>query len=139
MDNIVINKIWQENDLLELKIMCQSQFVTAYQTCYIQTQILNKTSDQISNCTKYLKSDCYFEFGKKNGNYTPAFSMEITEINTTGHVQIEVDLEVPDNNSRRHRCCFYVMSELGSLERFGENLKGLIDADIGEEVILNCC
>ncbi len=138
-DNIVMKKVWQEGDLLELEIMCSAEYVTAYQTCYIQAEQLEAICEQISICINQLQPGCYMEFGKKTGNYTPAFSMEIIEISKSGHVKIEVDLEIDDNNSRKHRCCFYVDSELGLVITFGEKLKALIEANVGEEVILNPC
>lgn len=53
------------------------------------------------------------EFGKKEGNYTPAFSMCMSPADMSGHVKIEVDIEIADHDTRSHRCCFYVKSELG--------------------------
>ncbi len=136
-DNILIEKIWQDNDLLELSIKCDSKFAVAIQTCYIQVSDLHDICNSIVNCTKYLQKNCYLEFGKKNGNFTPSFSMEIVEITSSGHVIIEVDVEIEDNDIRKHRSCFYVESELGLLEKFGIALKKLIKGDIGDCVSLN--
>lgn len=38
VDNILIEKLWQdhENDILELKIKCSSEYAVAIQTCYIE-------------------------------------------------------------------------------------------------------
>ncbi|MDE7258755.1 MAG: hypothetical protein K2N77_05900 [Lachnospiraceae bacterium] len=77
------------------------------------------------------------EFGKKEGNYTPAFSMCILPVDTSGHMQVEVDIEIADNDTRTHRCCFYVKSELGLIERLGISLKNLVTALEGETVLLN--
>ena len=136
-DNITMEKIWQEGDLLELNIKCSAEYITANQSCYVQSSDLNNICEQIIKCVKQLRQNCYMEFGKKEGNYTPAFSMDIIEISTSGHVKIEVDMEIADNDSRKHRCCFYVKSELGLLEKFGKKLKELIEGSIGDQVILN--
>lgn len=77
------------------------------------------------------------EFGKKEGNYTPAFSMCMLPVDTSGHVKIEVDIEIADNDMRSHRCCFYVKSELGSIERLGMTLKKLIKEPDGCQVSLH--
>lgn len=45
-----------------------------------------------------------------------------------GHVKIEVDIEIDDNDSRSHRCCFYVNSELGLVGQLGNALKELEQA-----------
>ena len=77
------------------------------------------------------------EFGKKEGNYTPAFSMCMLPVDISGHVKIEVDIEIADNDTRSHRCCFYVKSELGLIERLGMALKKLIKEPDGCEVSLH--
>lgn len=51
------------------------------------------------------------EFGKKEGNYTPAFSMCMLPADISEHVKIEVDIEIADNDVRSHRRCFYVKSD----------------------------
>lgn len=136
-DNITMEKIWQEEDLIEFQIKCSSEYIIANQTCYIQSSDLKNICEQIIKCVSQLQQNCYLEFGKKVGNYTPAFSMDILEIGASGHVKIEVDMEIADNDTRKHRCCFYVKTELGLLEKFGAELKNLIEEDIGNQVILN--
>ena len=114
-DNIVMEKIWQESDLLELRIICGSEYITANQTCYIQSSALETIRGQIAEYVENPHQSRSVEFGDKHGNHTPAFSMDILEISASGHVK----------------------SELGMLERFGKRLKKLIHGDIGSQVILN--
>ena len=137
MDNIWIEKKWQEDSLIELKISANSEFVTAYQDCYIQDCALDEISKKIGMyIVEKGESPCYLEFGHKEGNYTPAFSMNIFPKDSSGHVKIEVDMEINDNDLRAHRCCFYVNSELGLIEAFGSSLRRLITGEVGEEVAL---
>lgn len=105
-DNITVEKVWQDGDLLELNIKCSAEYIMAKQACYIQSSDLKNICERITKCVKRLQPKCYMEFGKKTGNYTPAFSMEILEIDLSGHVKIEVDMEIADNDTRKHRCCF---------------------------------
>lgn len=137
MDNIIFNKIWQDKNLIELKISVNSQFVSAYQHCYVQDTMLQEISEKIHNYVENYDATCYLEFGKKKGNYTPAFSMYILSAKTLGHIKIEVDIEIEDNDTRSHRCCFYVKSELGLIEQLGIKLKNLIKEPEGSEVALN--
>ena len=67
---------------------------------------------------------------------TPAFSLNILPSDNHGHVKIEVDIEIADNDRRAHRCCFYVSCELGQIERFGQSLVSLISDDEGVKVSL---
>ncbi len=76
-------------------------------------------------------------YGNKEGDYTPAFSMKIFPADLTGHVQIEVDLELADNDTRSHRCCFFVKTELGMVEAFGKSLLGLISDHTDTEISLH--
>ena len=62
--------------------------------------------------------------------------MKIMKSNMDGHVKIEVDMEIDDVNDRSHRCCYYVESELGDIDRVWLNLKKLILDDVGTKVLL---
>ncbi len=137
MDNIIFDKKWQDEHLIELKITADSELVSAYQSCYVQDTALVEISKKIQNYIDNYNESCYLEFGHKEGNYTPAFSMNILPADETGHMKVEVDIEIADNDTRIHRCCFYVKSELGLIERLGISLKGLVDAVEGEKVYLN--
>lgn len=126
MDNIIFKKIWQDDSLIELKISANSEFATAYQSCYIQDKKLEEIAETICGFIYNYNQSCYLEFGKKEGNFTPAFSMCILPADISGHAKIEVDIEMADNDMRSHRCCFYVKSELGAIEQLGMDLKKLI-------------
>lgn len=76
---------------------------------------------------KIYQEACYLEFGHKEGNYTTAFSMKLLPADVQGHVKIEVDIEIDDNDTRSHRCCFYVNSELGLVEQMGKTLKKIAE------------
>ena len=134
MDNIIFEKVWQDESLIELKISVQSEFVSAYQNCYVQNTILSDISDKIIEYVDNYKMIYYLEFGKKEGNYTPAFSMKILPAEVSGNVFIEVDIEIADNDTRSHRAIFYVKSELGLIERLGKGLKTLNNEEVGAAV-----
>ncbi len=136
MDNIIFKKIWQDDNLIELKISASCEFVSAYQSCYIQDKRLAEIAEKICNFAENYNESCYLEFGQKEGNYTPAFSMCMLPADMSGHVRIEVDMEIADNDTRSHRCCFYVKSELGLIEQLGITLKDLILEQVGNETSL---
>ncbi len=62
--------------------------------------------------------------------------MCIMPADLSGHVQIEVDIEIADNDTRSHRCCFYIETELGLLEQLGIALKGLTIGQDGIQISL---
>ena len=126
MDQITFEKVWTDDCLFEIKVRASNEFITAYQYCYVDNNIIQEASDKILNYIANYKDPVVLEFGKKTGKYTPAFSMSILPADTRGHLKIEMDMEINDNDTRSHRCCFYVNTELGLLERFGKQLTDLI-------------
>lgn len=136
MDNLIFEKVWQDESLIELKISAKSEFVSAFQSCYIQDTRLEEIADKICDFVENYNEACYLEFGKKEGNYTPAFSMCMLPADMSGHVKIEVDIEIADNDMHSHRCCFYVKSELGLIEQLGIALKELLKGQEGNKVSL---
>ena len=137
MDNLRFSIIWMDSNLVELKIDACSQYVSVFQHCYVSADDLPVFSKRIIDYISNPRTECYLEFGKKSGNYTPAFSMLILPMNKTGHVTIEVDFEIYDNPLRNHRCSFYINSELGCVERFGKNLEGFFFRGVGAVLVLN--
>lgn len=136
MDNIIFERIWKDSNIIELKVMANSEYINVFQNCYVDDVILENATDKIHNYIANFNEECYLEFGNKIGNYTPAFSLKILPCDNFGHVKIEVDIEIADNDRREHRCCFYVSCELGQLERFGRSLKSLISDNEGIKVSL---
>ena len=136
-NNLIFEKIWKDGDLIELKITAISEYVNAFQNCYVENSFLEEASVIISEYIKNYNKECYIEFGKKEGNFTPAFSMKFLSADIRGHVKIEVDLEISDSDERVHRCCFYVNSELGLIEKWGKDLSVLGDKEIGDISNLN--
>jgi hypothetical protein len=136
MDNIIVQKVYDEDGLIELKITASSEFITASQYCYIQDSDLKGNADKIMEYSKDFEKSYYIEFGKKKGQYTPAFSLKFLEADTRGHLKIEVDIEIADNEERAHRCCYYVESEIGLVERFGKLMQELVAGEIDTEIRL---
>lgn len=62
--------------------------------------------------------------------------MKLLPTDYYGHVKIEVNIEIDDNDTRSHRCCFFVNSELGLVEQLGSGLKEL-DKPLGETISLS--
>ncbi len=116
-------------------VKISSEFVVINQTCYVSVDDMIKNSNIIK---QYIKDNrrTYLEFGKKDGNYTPAFSMELFPCDDYGHIVSEVDMKIADNETRRHRCQFFIKTELGLLEEFGEKLKSINEMELNECICL---
>lgn len=135
MDNIYVKKIWEDGELIEVSVKAKSEFATINQTCYISSEDVIKNANIIK---KYIQNNeqAYVEFGNKNGNYSPAFSMELFPCDNHGNVIVEVDMEIADNKTRMHRCKFFINTELGMLERFGEKLRSINEMEIDKCIVL---
>jgi hypothetical protein len=132
-NNIIIKKVYDEDGLIELEIIASSEFACAQQLCYVQDTDIEANADKIVEYSQNFKQDCYVEFGNKEGKYTPAFSLKFLQADSRGHLKIEVDIEIADNDDRKHRCSYYVESELGMVERFGIAIKNLVSSEINTE------
>lgn len=135
MENLKIEKYIHDVDLIGLNVFVNSTYVNIKQYCYVDKYQLQKASDKLM---KFINDSekCYIEFGNKEGNCTPAFSMEVEKIDLVGHVRIELDLEVDDNNKRKHRCQLYIFSNMGEIEEFGKKVLSLITSDIFTKISL---
>jgi len=136
MDNIIIEKIWCDKDFFEIKIIANNEFITVYQECYTQESKLKKNAEAILQYLTNSEKECYVEYGKKTGNYTPAFSMKLLPADYHGHIKIEMDIEIADNLNRSHRCMFYIESEIGLVEQFANNMLVLAKSELGYRISL---
>lgn len=134
MNNLLFKKIWQDDDMIEIKIEAESEYARARQTCYVQEYKLLEIADDIKKYIEDFTNSCYIQIGEKEGNSTPAFSMNILSADNFGHIKIEVDIEIEDCEERLHRNIFYIESELGLLESFGKKLKTFYNTEIGDMI-----
>lgn len=139
MDNINIKKIWSDNELnSEIIIIAKSEYVNIMQQSYIsQSESIDIGKQIILYSQSNGKEDLYVEFGIKSGNYTPAFSMKFLKLDNLGHINIEIDMEIDDNEERLHRCIFYVKSDLGSIEKMGNFILNISKSKIGTDFYIH--
>ena len=131
MDNIIIKKMWQDIDFLEIRIDVKTSFLSVYQDCYLSENEMRTNAMNILEYVSSPEKERYIEFGKKNGNYTPAFSIRLLPIDVFGHVKMEMDMEINDNDFRLHRCTFYLNTEIGLVEQFALKLESLVNENVG--------
>lgn len=131
MDNIIFEKIWEGDKSIELKITAISKYLTACQPCYVNEGEINKMVSKIKEYLSDSTKDMYIQFGEKEGNYTPAFSMNILKADAQGCVKIEADIEIDDVYDRSHRCQCFIESELGAIERFAQKAAVIYKAATG--------
>jgi len=131
IDNLVFEICWREGALIALRVEATSKYVSAWQSCLIQDTNLENNGESMIDFSFNPTLKRVITFGKKEINYTPAFEMTLFPADARGHIKIEVDIEIEDNNEKSHRCLFYIESEIGLLEKMGLGLKALAHSEVG--------
>lgn len=137
MDNLVFTKTLEDGTLIGLRMEANCEFASAYQIFWSQDVLLTSIAKEIIDYSYNSSVMHYIEFGIRKGDHTPP-SVRLLPADRCGHVKIEVDLEIDDDGeTRKHRCCFYVNSDLGCLERLGHSLQAMVHGVVGMEVALH--
>ena len=109
-DYLKIQKLWYDDCLDEVKIVCSSPIIT----------------------------EGYWTNGERGNDSTTCASLRFLHKDRLGHILIEVYMELDDGGSyNTHNCCFYLNTETGLLEKFCKNLPKLKQKLRGVEVVLN--
>ncbi|MBF0786551.1 MULTISPECIES: hypothetical protein [unclassified Streptococcus] len=127
MDNFSLEIIWRDDceDLLELKIDIVTEFVTMYQYCYISSVDLLNNMKSIERHIEG-QSETRINFGEMTGLYTPSFSMLLYPKKANDDMLVELDLEIADNDERKHRCQLYVKSKADFWRIFSNNVEKMV-------------
>lgn len=137
-DFISIKKLWQDNELIQLKIVCSSAIVTATAKIYVSNEIIDDLFFQIHYFLNGLVKECCWSSGERGDHSTTCVSLRFLHKDKLGHVLIEPFMELDDGgNYSSHNCCFYLNTELGLLESFKNQLLAMKNAKLGFEITLN--
>ena len=137
MDTITFKKIWEDERCFELEIAAQSECVGAKTTCYADAETISRLAACCSRFPCVGKAPCRWECGRRGDGTTPYVSLEIVHYDRSGHVRIEIFMELDDGGPlSRHTCCFFVQTELGALNRFGSRLSALVQRGVGQTAAL---
>ena len=139
MDNIIIEKIWDDSDiannqLFEIKLTCINKYINISQNVYFDNSISKNIAKKIENYIKTNK-ETHYEINMEKG-YSTGFAMKIFPYDITGHILIEMKMEINDNNEKLHYATFYIKTEIGLLENFGKKIENIIKLEIGENIKL---
>lgn len=137
MGDIIFEKTLHDDNLVILNITATSELARARQRCYINSESLFDYSKTLCSYALSSEKECYVQIGEKEWDMTPMFSMKIIRTDKLGHVVVEVDVGIEDDETWAHRCCFYVGSDIGAIERFGLRIGKLEGAPVGTVISLN--
>lgn len=137
VDNIKIERIWQDEDFFEISVTCSNNVITASTEVYVTDLSIKQLQNEIAQFLQFEKSEIFWKSGERGNQTTPCVEVNICMKDSSGHVLIESFMELNDGGSLdKHTCCFYINTELGMLHEFNSKLSMLINPVIGTRVSL---
>lgn len=132
-----IERVWEDSDYFEINVIAQSEFVCASTKSYTTESSINELTWNLITFPKNSAHRYIWENGNKGENSTPFVSFDFRCEDKLGHIIIEVYMEIDDGASYdKHNCCFFIRTEIGALNKFGQSLSLLNERGIGQKVIL---
>lgn len=137
-DYIDIQKIWYDNELAQLEIVCSSAIITASTRIYVTDALIDDLIHQITQFINGQVIESYWANEEKGNSSATCVSLRFLPRDKCGHVLIEVYMELDDNGDySSHNCCFYLHTEIGLLETFCKRLPQLKQKTLGIKLVLN--
>lgn len=125
-DYIEMYKLWEDNDLAQVNVVCSSASVTASNKIYFCDSLIDELICEIKKFISGKINEAYWESGIKGDQSVACLSLHFLHKDRLGHILIEVYLEIDDGGTySSHNCCFYINTEIGLLTTFCEKLPRL--------------
>ena len=140
MDNITCRKKWQDENVINLEVVCASSVAAIFTSIYVSDLLLAELIFQVKQFLNGAVEEGLWTNETKGNDSTACLSLRFMKKDHLGHILIEVFAELDDGGKyTEHNCCFYVCTEYGLLMRFCESLGQLKTAPAGYEIQLNDC
>ena len=137
-DNIIFSKIWEDEDIIALKVVCFSSVVTITSQIYVSVSLIDELVCQIKQFLDGNIEEGLWANEEKGNDTAACVSLRFFNKDKLGHIIIEVFAELDDGGSfTEHNCCFFVGTEYGLLMDFSKRLLRLKDHPAGCEIWLN--
>ena len=137
-DNIIFSKIWEDDGIIELKVVCSSSVATITSQIYVSDALIDELIFQIKQFLDGNIEEGLWANEDKGNDLTACVSLRFIRKDKLGHIIIEVFAELDDGvNFTEHNCCFFVGTEYGLLMSFCESLVCLKNHPVGYEIRLH--
>ncbi len=137
-DYMTVQKLWYDNELAQLEIVCSSAIITASAKIYVNDALIDDLIHQIEQFINGEAEEGYWENEEKGDHSTTCVSLRFLSKDKLGHVFVEVYMELDDGGDySRHNCCFYLNTEIGLLEQFCRKLSLLKQKTSDVQICLN--
>ncbi len=127
MNNFIkIQKLWRDKEIIQLKVICSSELITATAKIYVSDNLIDELIYQINRFLEAKVTESIWSNEFKGDDSSTCVSFRFLHKDKLGHLLIEVYLEIDDGGRySKHNCCFYIKTETGLLLKFCENLSQL--------------
>ena len=137
-DNIIFRKVWEDADLMELKIICSSSVAAAISEIYVSNSLIDELAAQIKQFLQGTREEGLWANESRGNGSTACVSLRFFRKDKLGHIIVEVFAELDDGGDyAKHNCCFFVNTEYGLLMEFCNKLVKLKINPVGCEIQLN--
>lgn len=137
-DYIAVQKLWHDNVLAQLEIVCSSAIITAVAKIYVTNALIDDLIYQIEQFINGETEEGYWANEEKGNDSTTCLSLRFISKDRLGHVLVEVYMELDDGGDySSHNCCFYLNTEIGLLEQFSKKLPQLKQKTSDIQICLN--
>jgi len=138
IDMLSIERIWEDDYYFQIEVVAQSKLISARVKSYTTEDRIEELASRLKTFPEHLDDKYIWENGGKGEGYTPFVSLEFWCKNKSGHINIEVYMEIDDGASYdKHNCCFFINTEPGLLNDFGKSLVRLTQKGIGKKITLS--
>lgn len=137
MDNLVFERIWEDNEFFMLNVSASSPHASVCEKIYTTDAAIAALSDGICDYCDKKRVDFFWENGKKGDGYTTYLSLRFLTADRLGHAKIEVFCEIADGGSyEKHNSCFYLSTDCSALYTFAKGLLALCAKGTGKKIAL---
>ena len=137
-DNIIFKKIWEDNDLMELRVVCSSPVAATISEIYVSNFLIDELAGQIKQFLQGTREEGLWANEDRGNDSTACVSLRFFRKDKLGHIMVEVFAELDDGGDYgKHNCCFFVHTEYGLLMEFCSKLAKLQTNPVGYEIQLN--
>lgn len=137
MDNLIFERVWEDAEFYKISIIAQSSCVQAYSRIYTTPELIKELADKLKFFPRTVEDRFVWENGEKGPYSAPCIILEFLCEDRSGHVGINVYLELEGNRPGDEQyCCFPMNAEPGYLNRFANALLRLNEPGIGAKAAL---
>jgi len=137
MDNLSIERVWEDNNMFEIEIIAQSKFICAKAKDYIQEKSINDLAATLETFPKNFNDKFLWEIGECTDCFS-FISLNFYCEDKYGSIIIEIQMDINDGTPKsKHHCQLLIKTKVDLLNRFGKSLYILNESGIGKKITLN--